>query len=238
MDPQVAKKRKRIAVLISGRGSNMMALAEAARAADYPAEIAAVIANRPQAAGLDWARERGIAAIAIDHKAFATRTAFEAKLHGTLMEQGTELVCCAGFMRMLTGGFIDRWRDRLLNIHPSLLPSFPGLDTHQRAIDAGVRIAGCTVHFMRLEMDTGPIIAQAAVPVHSSDTAEELAARVLAAEHKLYPLAVSLVAGGKVRIEQEKAHISEQINHAGALLSPAVSMRSSEFARSPQPTLK
>lgn len=215
-------KRKRVSILISGRGSNMMALVEAARAPGYPAEIVSVISNRPDARGLMWAAAQGIPTVPLDHKEFATRTAFEAKLHGALMDHGTDLICCAGFMRMLTGGFIDRWRDRQLNIHPSLLPSFPGLDTHQRAIDAGVRVAGCTVHFMRLEMDTGPIIAQAAVPVLSGDTADDLAARVLAAEHKLYPRALALVASGRARVESEKIVISEDVNPAQVLFSPTL----------------
>ena len=128
----------------------MMALVEAARLPSFPAEIVAVVSNRPEAEGLTWAAKQGIPAIGLDHKQFATRTAFEAKLHTTLMDYGTDLICCAGFMRMMTGGFVDRWRDRQLNIHPSLLPAFPGLDTHERAIEAGVRVAGCTVHFMRL----------------------------------------------------------------------------------------
>lgn len=213
-------KRKRVSILISGRGSNMMSLVEAARAPDYPAEIVAVISNRPDAAGLMWAAGQGIPAVALDHKQFATRTAFEAKLHSALLDHGTELICCAGFLRMLTGGFIDRWRDRQLNIHPSLLPSFPGLDTHQRAIDAGVRLAGCTVHFMRLEMDTGPIVAQAAVPVLSGDTAETLGARVLAAEHKIYPRALALVASGRALVKDEKMYISEDVNSGPALFSP------------------
>ena len=219
--PAASPARKmRTAILISGRGSNMMALVEAARAPAYPAEIVAVISNRPEAEGLKWAAKQGIPAIGLDHKQFATRAAFEAKLHTTLMEYGTELICCAGFMRMLTGGFIDRWRDRQLNIHPSLLPAFPGLDTHERAIEAGVRIAGCTVHFMRLEMDSGPIVGQAAVPVLSGDTADELAARVLAAEHKLYPAAVALVASGRAAVENEKIVIREDVNLAPALYSP------------------
>ena len=214
-------RKKRTAILISGRGSNMMALVNAARAADYPAEIVAVISNRPDATGLNWAADNGISAIALDHKQFATRKAFEARLHGILSGLGTELICCAGFMRMLTGGFIDRWRDKQLNIHPSLLPAFPGLDTHQRAIDEGVKVAGCTVHFMRLEMDTGPIVGQAAVPVLSGDTAEDLAARVLAAEHQLYPAALALVASGKAVVEAEKVIIREEVNLAPALFSPS-----------------
>ena len=215
-------QKKRTSILISGRGSNMMALVEAARAPLYPAEIVSVISNRPDAEGLVWAARHGIPAVALDHRQFATRTAFEAKLHATLIEYGTELICCAGFMRMLTGGFIDRWRDRQLNIHPSLLPAFPGLDTHQRAIDAGVKVAGCTVHFMRLEMDTGPIIAQAAVAVHSGDTADDLAARVLAAEHRTYPLALALVASGQASVVDEKVVISDEVNQPEALFSPAV----------------
>lgn len=216
----IPQRKVRTAILISGRGSNMMSLVEAARAPAYPAEIVAVISNRPEAEGLKWAAKQGIPAIGLDHKQFATRTAFEAKLHTTLMECGTELICCAGFMRMLTGGFIDRWRDRQLNIHPSLLPAFPGLDTHQRAIEAGVRIAGCTVHFMRLEMDSGPIVGQAAVAVLSGDTADELAARVLAAEHKLYPAALALVASGRATVENEKIVVREDVNLSPVLYSP------------------
>ncbi|MGL4395686.1 MAG: phosphoribosylglycinamide formyltransferase [Hyphomicrobium sp.] len=214
--------KKRTAILISGRGSNMMSLVAAARAPGFPAEIVAVISNRPEAEGLAWAAAQGIPAIAIDHKAYATRAAFEARLHTTLLDHRVDLICCAGFMRLLTGAFIDRWRDRQLNIHPSLLPAFAGLDTHQRAIDEGVRIAGCTVHFMRLEMDSGPIVAQAAVPVLSSDTADQLAARILAAEHQLYPAALALVASGRARVDAEKVLISEELNQSDALFSPPV----------------
>lgn len=195
--------KKRVAILISGRGSNMVSLIEAAQAPDYPAEIVLVISNRPEAAGLERARAAGIPTLVIDHKQFATRMAFEAKLHAALLDARIDLLCNAGFMRMLTGGFVDRWRDRQLNIHPSLLPSFPGLDTHQRALDEGVRIHGCTVHFVRLEMDTGPIVAQAAVPVLPGDTADSLGARVLAAEHRLYPHALRLVASGAARVVGE-----------------------------------
>jgi phosphoribosylglycinamide formyltransferase-1 len=201
----------------------MRALVEAAQAPGYPAEIVSVVSNRPDAAGLIWAAARGIPAVALDHKEYATRTAFEAKLHGTLMDVGTDLICCAGFMRMLTGGFIERWRDRQLNIHPSLLPAFPGLDTHERAIEAGVKLAGCTVHFMRLEMDTGPIVGQAAVPVLSGDTPDQLAARVLAAEHRLYPAALALVASGRAIVRDEKVFIKEEINPYPALFSPSLS---------------
>lgn len=215
-------QRKRTAILISGRGSNMMSLVEAARAPGYPAEIVAVISNRPEAEGLAWAAARGIPSLAIDHKAFATRSAFEARLHTALLDAGTELICCAGFMRMLTGGFVDRWRDRQLNIHPSLLPAFPGLDTHRRALEEGVKIAGCTVHLMRLEMDTGPIIAQAAVPVLPGDTPETLGSRVLEAEHRLYPHALALLASGRARVADETIQLLQSVNQEPALFSPSL----------------
>lgn len=197
--------KKRTAILISGRGSNMQSLVAAMRAPDFPAEPAVVISNRPEALGLSWAAEQGIATVAIDHRQYANRMAFEARLHQTILDHRVDLVCLAGFMRLLTGGFVDRWRDRLMNIHPSLLPAFPGLDTHQRALDAGALIVGCSVHFVRTEMDSGPILAQAAVAVLPGDTAETLAARVLQAEHVIYPLALRLVASGAVRIENETA---------------------------------
>lgn len=192
--------RRRTAIMISGRGSNMAALIEAAKAPDYPAEIALVLSNRPGAGGLDIARAQGIRAEALDYRGFGGRAGFDAAVTEMFEAAGIELVCLAGFMRLLTDGFVTRWRDRLINIHPSLLPAFPGLDTHARALARGVKFAGCTVHFVRPEMDTGPIIAQAAVPVADDDTAETLAARVLAEEHKLYPHALRLVAAGEARI--------------------------------------
>lgn len=213
--------QKRVAILISGRGSNMMSLVEAARLPGYPAAIAAVISNRPDAAGLAWAQAQGIPTVAIDHTAYATRTAFEAKLHTAIMDARAELICNAGFMRMLTGGFVDRWRDRQLNIHPSLLPAFPGLDTHRRALDEGVKIVGCTVHLVRLEMDTGPIIAQAAVPVLPGDTPETLGWRVLAAEHRLYPHALALFASGRARVVDETIQILQSVNQEASLFSPS-----------------
>ena len=200
-------KRRRVAVLISGRGSNLEALMEAARAADFPAEIVQVISNRPAAAGLDLARQAGIEAVAIDHTACDGRAAFESEVGAALERAGAELVCLAGFMRLLTAGFIAHWRDRLINIHPSLLPLFPGLDTHARALAAGVKLAGCTVHFVREETDSGPIIGQAAVPVLPDDTPETLAARVLEAEHRLYPACLRLVAEGRVSVTGETARI-------------------------------
>lgn len=212
--------KMRVGILISGRGSNMMSLIESAQAPDFPAEIVTVISNRPNAGGLAKAREAGIPTVAIDHKDFATRMAFEAKLHQALLDAGVELICNAGFMRMLTGGFVDRWKNRQLNIHPSLLPSFPGLDTHARALREGVRIHGCTVHFVRLEMDTGPIVAQAAVAVLPGDTPDALAARVLEAEHRLYPHALRLVASGAVRVRDEDLETAPPTDTPAPLFSP------------------
>lgn len=214
--------KKRVGILISGRGSNMMSLIAACNQPDFPAEIAVVISNRPGAAGLSRAAEAGIATVAIDHKLFASRVPFEMKLHQALLDHGVDLVCNAGFMRMLTGGFVDRWRDRQLNIHPSLLPALPGLDTHTRALDQGLMIHGCTVHFVRLEMDTGPIIAQAAVPVLPDDTADSLGDRVLGQEHLLYPHALELVAGGHVRIEDDRAIVRSLVDASATLISPAL----------------
>ncbi|MGE0699128.1 MAG: phosphoribosylglycinamide formyltransferase [Hyphomicrobiaceae bacterium] len=212
--------RKRTAILISGRGSNMQALVAAMREPDFPAEPSVVVSNRPEALGLSWAAEQGVPVVAIDHRQYANRMAFEARLHQTLLDHRVELVCLAGFMRLLTGPFVDRWRDRLLNIHPSLLPAFPGLDTHQRALDAGALIAGCTVHFVRTEMDSGPILAQAAVGILPGDTAETLAARVLEAEHRIYPLALRLVASGAIRVELETAYFDARIELPPALVVP------------------
>ena len=214
--------RKRTAILISGRGSNMMSLVEAASDAAFSAEIACVIANRPDAAGIPWAASRGLATRIIDHKAFAGRSGFEDALHDALLETGAELVCLAGFMRVLTAGFVDKWSGRMLNIHPSLLPSFKGLHTHEQALAAGVRIAGCTVHFVVPEMDAGPIVAQAAVPVCAGDTPETLAARVLTAEHRLYPAALHLVASGAARIEGNRVMIDGPREDASRLFSPSL----------------
>lgn len=213
--------RKRVGILISGRGSNMQSLVKAMRTRDFPAETAVVISNRPEALGLSWAQEQGLAAVAIDHRPFANRMAFEARLHQTLLEHGVELICNAGFMRLLTGGFVDRWKDRQLNIHPSLLPAYPGLQTHKRVLEDGTLITGCTVHFVRLEMDSGPIIAQAAVAVVPGDTEETLAARVLEAEHQIYPEALRLVASGEVRVENETAVFAGPRGVPPALFVPA-----------------
>ena len=212
--------KKRVTVLISGRGSNMMSLVDAARAPDFPAAITAVISNRPGAAGLAWAGTQGVATRCIDHTAFKTREAFEGELESALAATAPDIVALAGFMRIMTPAFVARWQDRMINIHPSLLPNFKGLHTHEQAIAAGVKIAGCTVHFVRAEMDAGPILAQAAVPVLSGDTPTTLAARILTAEHQLYPAALRLLASGRVRVDGEKVAILEDVNDSTPLFSP------------------
>ncbi|HVV93833.1 MAG TPA: phosphoribosylglycinamide formyltransferase [Hyphomicrobiales bacterium] len=212
-----------VAVLISGRGSNMAALVAAAAEPAFPAEIVAVIANRPDAAGLATAAGAGIPTAVVDHKRFAGKPAFEAALSDEIARHGAALICLAGFMRIVSADFVARWRGQVLNIHPSLLPSFPGLDTHARALAAGVRLHGCTVHFVDAEVDAGPIVAQAAVPVLPGDDAETLAARVLAAEHRLYPRALALVASGKVRREGDRAVISSDAGAAATAMLMAPS---------------
>ena len=194
--------KKRVAVLISGRGSNMAALIEAAKAPSYPAEIALVLSNRPEAAGLAHAEAMGIPTAVVDHRPHGKdRVAFECALQGVLDEHRVEFVCLGGFMRLFTPDFVLHWQGRMLNIHPSLLPSFPGLDPHGQALRAGVKISGATVHFVIPETDAGPIIAQAAVAVRDDDNVDTLAARVLAAEHRLYPLALALLATGRIKID-------------------------------------
>lgn len=215
-----ATGRRRVGILISGRGSNMMALVAAARASDYPAEVACVISNRPDAPGLAWARAQGLAVHTVDHKAYATREAFEEALHATLTAEGVELVACAGFMRLMTAGFVGCWAGRMINIHPSLLPLYPGLRTHERALADGVRIAGCTVHYVVAEMDAGPIIAQGAVPVLDTDTPDSLADRILAVEHQIYPDALAMVASGTAQLENGRVRILSTVNQAGRLISP------------------
>ncbi|MDX2264863.1 MAG: phosphoribosylglycinamide formyltransferase [Hyphomicrobiales bacterium] len=185
--------KTRVGVLISGRGSNMAALIEAARAADYPAEIVAVLSNRPDAEGLQRAAEAGVEAVALDHTAYPSRAAFDAALDAALRARGVELVACAGYMRVFTKRFVEAWAGRLINIHPSLLPAFKGLHPQRQALEAGVSVAGCTVHYVTAEVDSGPIIAQSQVPVLPGDTEETLAARILAAEHALYPAALAQV---------------------------------------------
>jgi phosphoribosylglycinamide formyltransferase-1 len=193
--------KKRVAVLISGRGSNMEALIEASKAPSYPAEIALVLSNTPEAAGLARAETMGVPTAVVDHRPHGKdRAAFERALQGMLDEHHVELVCLGGFMRLFTPEFVLRWQGRMLNIHPSLLPSFPGLDPHGQALRAGVKISGATVHFVIPETDAGPILVQAAVPVRDDDNVDTLAARVLAVEHRVYPLALALLAAGRVKI--------------------------------------
>ena len=194
-------RRKRTAILISGRGSNMAALIAAARVPDFPAEIALVLSNKPDAPGLDVAKKAGIAVAAVDHKIYAGRDEFEGSLQAMLDIHRIELICLAGFMRILSAPFVTRWRGRILNIHPSLLPAFRGLDTHRRALEAGVKMHGCTVHFVEPELDAGPIIAQSMVAVREDDTPETLAAHVLEKEHELYAQALAAVASGRVSID-------------------------------------
>jgi phosphoribosylglycinamide formyltransferase 1 len=212
--------KKRVGILISGRGSNMVALVEAAREADYPAEVAAVISNRPDAAGLAWAGAQGLPTRAIDHRAFTSREAFDEAIHVALTEARVDLVALAGFMRIQSAGFVERWLGRQLNIHPALLPSFKGLNPHKQALEAGVKISGCTVHFVTTEADSGPIVAQAAVPVLDTDTPETLAARILAVEHKLYPHALALVASGQARIDGGRVLTSVNLGAGEELISP------------------
>lgn len=197
----------KVGVLISGRGSNLKALIDACAADDFPAEIVLVISNKADAGGLDFATKAGIATRVVNHKDYDSREAFDRVMDGALREAGADFVCSAGFMRILSDEFVDKWRDRQLNIHPSLLPSFKGLNVYARAIEAGCKVSGCTVHFVRAAMDEGPIVAQAAVPIMEGDTPDMLAARILAEEHKLYPHALRLVAEGRVTIVNERCMI-------------------------------
>jgi len=209
--------RLRVGVLISGRGSNLQALIDAAAAPDYPAEIALVLSNRPDAAGLERAARAGISHQAIAHP---DRDAFAAMADSALRAAGIELVALAGYMRILAGGFVGAWQNRLINIHPSLLPAFPGLHPQRQALAAGVRFSGCTVHFVRDAVDTGPIIAQAVVPVLAEDDEAALADRILAAEHRLYPLAVRLFAEGRLTIAADRVIIAGAGAPGPTLLNP------------------
>jgi phosphoribosylglycinamide formyltransferase-1 len=213
--------KKRVAVLISGRGSNLLALIEAAKQRSYPAEISLVVSNRAEAPGLSHARSAGIEAAIIDHTAHGKeRQAFEEAMQKLLVERHIEFVCLAGFMRLLTPWFISRWDGRLINIHPALLPAFKGLDTHHRALAAGVKIHGATVHFVVAEMDSGPIIAQGAVSVRDDDDSETLAARVLEVEHRIYPAALALVAMGRVKMVAGRCFVEGSRPTGGALIVP------------------
>jgi phosphoribosylglycinamide formyltransferase-1 len=204
--------RKRTAILISGRGSNMTALIDAARDENYPAQISLVVSNRPDAGGLQRAADAGIATAVVDHRTYGKdREAFERALQDVLVQHQIEIVCLAGFMRLLTAWFVEQWPNRMLNIHPALLPAFKGLDTHRRAIESGATEHGATVHFVVPEMDSGPIVAQGAVPVLPDDTEDALAARVLGVEHRIYPLALKLVASDRVRVVDGRCAIAGTI---------------------------
>jgi phosphoribosylglycinamide formyltransferase 1 len=219
----ISQRKKRVAILISGRGSNMAALVQAASEQDFPAEIVAVIADRENAQGLERANALGIPTQAITPEQHSSKQALDSALDAALGNMGAEIVCLAGYMRLLSSAFVEKWAGRLLNIHPSLLPLFKGLDSHRRCLEAGMRLHGCTVHFVTAEMDAGPIVAQAAVPVLPGDSEDSLSARVLKAEHELYPLALRLVLEEKVRMEDNRA-VHEYLlkdDKAATLYSPA-----------------
>ena len=218
--------KRRVAILISGRGSNMAALIEAATASDFPAEIAVVISNKADAGGLAKADASGVATVTIESKPFGRdRAGFEAVLQSALDQYKIELICLGGFMRLFTAEFVQRWHGRMLNIHPSLLPSFPGLDPHGQALNAGVKISGATVHFVIPETDAGPIVMQGAVAVADDDTPETLAARILEIEHRIYPEALRLLARGRIRLEGDLCKTVGSAGPTGTLISPATSPR-------------
>jgi len=212
--------RLKLGVLISGRGSNLQALIAACADATFPAEIILVVSNRPDAKGLDHARDAGIATSIVEHGDFADRESFDRAVQDDLQEAGVELVCLAGFMRLLSGWFVGAWHDRIINIHPSLLPSFKGIDAHAQAIAAGAKLSGCTVHIVRAEMDAGPILVQAAVPLLPDDNEDALAARILSVEHKCYPLAVKLIAEGRVQIDGDTAIVDMPPDQGSHIISP------------------
>lgn len=218
----MTKSPRKVAVLISGRGSNMAALAEHADRFDPPWRICLVLANRPGAAGIRIADALGLPTAVVDHREFSSRQQFDAAVDERLTASGAEFVACAGYMRIMTAPFVERWCGRMINIHPSLLPAYKGLDTHARALADGVRIAGCSVHFVSAELDSGPIIAQAAVPVAADDTPESLAARVLTAEHRLYPACLDLLVSGKVRLHDGRVVTDEPPASSAILFSPPV----------------
>lgn len=212
--------RKKVGVLVSGRGSNLQALLDACADPAFPAEIALVISNIPDAYALERAKKAGVPGMVIAHKSFTSRADFDAAMDAALRGAGIEIVCLAGFMRLLTAEFTQSWAGKLINIHPSLLPCFKGLHTHERALEAGVKLHGCTVHLVTPDLDDGPILVQAAVPVLKDDDAETLAARVLEQEHKAYPLALKLLAEGKVTVDGNRAMVDA--NGTGALINPVI----------------
>ena len=215
-------RKLKLAVLISGGGTNLQALINACAGEDYPAQIEVVISNRPDAYGLQRAKAAGIKTLCIDHKDYETREDFEDILNDAIKDTGAELICLAGFMRLLTASFVGRWKDRMINIHPSLLPSYKGLHTHARAIEDGVQFGGCTVHYVRPEMDDGPIIMQAAVPIDVDETEESLAGKVLQYEHILYPAAVKMIAEGKVRVSGRKCVFKDVESQKPGLVQPTL----------------
>lgn len=209
-----------VAVLISGSGTNLQALIDACADDDFPARIALVISNNPGVKGLERAEAAGIATKVINHRDYDSREAFDEKLHEALKESGVKLICLAGFMRILDARFVNRWRNRMLNIHPSLLPSFKGLHTQERALEAGVRFTGCTVHFVNPELDDGPIIAQAVIAIEADDDADTLAAKVLIKEHIIYPQALRLVAEGRIRVVGQTVTIKDADFASGSIVNP------------------
>jgi phosphoribosylglycinamide formyltransferase-1 len=216
--------KRRVAILISGRGSNMAALIKATAAADYPAEIVLVVSNRADALGLEKAKSSGVATVVIESKPFGKdRAAFEAALQTVLDQHRIELICLGGFMRLFTAEFAQAWYGRMLNIHPSLLPSFPGLDPHGQALRAGVKISGATVHFVIAETDAGPILMQGAVAVSDHDTVETLSERVLEVEHRIYPDALRLLATGAVQLQGEICTTADSAGSGNFLISPVAS---------------
>ena len=209
-----------VAVLISGGGTNLQALIDACADDDFPARIALVISNNPDVQGLDRAKAAGIDTKVINHRDFESREAFDEKLHDALKESGVKLICLAGFMRILDARFVNRWRNRMLNIHPSLLPSFKGLHTQERALEAGVRFTGCTVHFVNPELDDGPIIAQAVIAIGADDDADTLSAKVLEKEHIIYPQALKLVAEGRIRVVGNTVTIKDADYTEASIVNP------------------
>jgi phosphoribosylglycinamide formyltransferase-1 len=211
-----------IGILISGRGTNLQALIDACREPEFPARIALVLSNNAEAPGLARATDANIPTRVVDHRDFGDHYAYGEAVNAALEEAGVELVCLAGFMRLLSESFVSRWRDRIINVHPSLLPAFKGLNVHERVLAGGVRFSGCTVHFVRQEMDDGPVIVQSVVPVAPDDTPKTLAARVLVTEHRCYPLTVRLIAEGRVRVRNERVLIEGGKLTEGVMINPAI----------------
>ncbi len=210
----------KVAVLISGRGTNLQALMTACSDPSYPAEIVLVISNHAEAKGIKWAGDANLPTLAISHQDFANRADFDREMTAAMNDAGVELVCLAGFMRLLSEEFVTHWHNRLINIHPSLLPAFKGLDVQARAITAGAKFSGCTVHYVRHDMDVGPIICQAVVPIHVDDDADALAARILVQEHMIYPQAVRWIAEKRISINNERVYLDKPIQSYGTMINP------------------